>query len=129
MDRMDRINQFCKREISSMILLGEIKDPRIKLVTITFADVSKDLSYAHVGFSVLTDNPDDIELVQQGLNSAAGRVRHLLGQRVTLRHVPEVKFVYDNTIAQSAHMSKIFNELQHERGEQSAEVEKEGEGE
>ena len=115
MDRMDKINQFFKREISSMLLLGEIKDPRIRFVTITFVDVSKDLSWAHVGFSILSDDPRDIRDVQAGLDSARGAVRRLLGQRVTLRHIPEVKFVHDNTIAQSVHMAKMFDELERER--------------
>jgi ribosome-binding factor A len=111
MERMDKINQFFKREISQMILMGEIRDPRVSGVTITYVDVSKDLSWAHVGFSVLSDDPQDIQRVQTGLNSARGMVRRLLGQRVTLRHIPEVKFVYDNTIVQSAHMSRLFDEL------------------
>jgi ribosome-binding factor A len=115
MDRMEKINQMFKREISAMILLGEIKDPRIKFVTITYADVSKDLSWAHMGFSVLSDNPDDIREVQQGLNSASGMVRRLMGQRITLRHIPQVKFVYDDTIARSAHMTKVFDDIHKER--------------
>jgi ribosome-binding factor A len=115
MDRMDRINQLFKREISNMLLLGEIRDPRISGVTVTFVDVSKDLSWAHVGFSILSDKPEDLKNVQAGLKSASGIVRKLLGGRVTLRHIPEVKFVYDNTIAQSVHMSRTFEELQRER--------------
>ncbi len=115
MERMDKINQLFKREISAMILLGEIKDPRIQFVTITFADVSKDLSWAHIGFSVLSDKPEDIKSVQQGLDSASGMVRRLMGQRITLRHIPQVKFVYDDTIARSAHMTQVFNDLAKER--------------
>ncbi len=115
MDRMDKINQFFKREISNMLLVGEIKDPRVRSVTITFVDVSKDLSWAHVGFSILSDDPKDLRDAQAGLDSARGAVRRLLGQRVTLRHIPEVKFVHDNSIAQSVHMSRMFDELQRER--------------
>ncbi len=119
MERMDRINQFIKREISQMMLLGEIRDPRVTGVTITYVDVSKDLSWAHVGFSVLSDDPDAIRRVQGGLDSAKGMVRRLLGQRITLRHVPEVKFVYDNTIAQGVHMTQLFNELEAGRARQA----------
>lgn len=115
MDRMDKINQLFKREISSMLLLGEIRDPRIKFVTITFADVSKDLSWAHIGFSILSDDPKELNDVEAGLKSASGMVRRLMGERVTLRHIPQIKFVYDNTIAQSVYMSKTFEELQQER--------------
>jgi ribosome-binding factor A len=115
MERMDRINQFFKREISSMILMGEIRDPRVAQATITYVDVSKDLSWAHVGFSILSDKPEDIKNVQQGLKSASGAVRRLLGQRVTLRHIPEVKFVYDSTLSQSVHMTSTLDALAQER--------------
>ncbi|MBF0331452.1 MAG: 30S ribosome-binding factor RbfA [Candidatus Omnitrophica bacterium] len=115
MDRMDKINQMCKREISAMILLGEIRDPRIQMVTISYVDVSKDLSWAHVGFSVLSDKPEDIKNVQQGLNSASGAVRRLLAQRITLRHVPQVKFVYDDTISRSVHLTQVFDDLSKDR--------------
>ena len=120
MDRMDKINQLFKREISSMILLGEIRDPRIKFVTITFADVSKDLSWAHIGFSILSDDPAELKNVESGLRSASGMVRRLMGERVSLRHIPQIKFVYDDTIAQSVYMSKTFEELQRERAARGA---------
>ena len=115
MDRMDKINRLFKREISSMILLGQIRDPRIKFVTITFADVSKDLSWAHIGFSILSNNPVELQAVEAGLKSASGMVRRLMGERVTLRHIPQIKFVYDDTIAQSVYMSQTFEDLQRER--------------
>ena len=132
MDRMDKINQLFKREISSMILMGEIRDPRIKFVTITFADVSKDLSWAHIGFSILSDDPAVLKDVQSGLKSASGMVRRLMGERVTLRHIPQIKFVYDDTIAKSVYMTKTFEDLQRERVARGVEplpapVEKEGE--
>jgi ribosome-binding factor A len=138
MDRMDKINQLFKREISSMILLGEIRDPRIKFVTITFADVSKDLSWAHIGFSILSDDPAELKNVEAGLRSACGRVRFLMGERVKLRHIPQVKFVYDDTIAKSVHMSKTLEAIQRERVERGVDplpapaedvVKKEGEDE
>ena len=115
MDRMDKINQLFKREISNMILMGEIRDPRIRFVTITFADVSKDLGWAHIGFSILSDDPAELQDVQAGLRSASGMVRRLMAERVTLRHIPQFKFVYDDTIAKSVHMTRTFEELQRER--------------
>ena len=117
---MDRLNQLFKREISQMILLGEIHDPRVHFVTITFADISKDLSVAHIGFSVLTDNPDMIKGVQEGLRSASGHVRRLMGERVSIRHIPEIRFVYDETIATSVRMTKTLDEIQRERENRQA---------
>jgi ribosome-binding factor A len=114
-NRMDKLNQLFKRLISEMILLGEVHDPRVKFVTITFADISKDLSVAHIGFSVLSDDAGMIKDVQAGLNSASGRVRKLIGERVTIRKIPEIRFVYDDTIATSLRMSHTLDEIRQER--------------
>ena len=116
MSRMDKLNQLFKREIGNMILRGEVSDPRIRFVTITFADISKDLSYAHIGFSVLSDDPRDVESAQAGLDSARGRVRKLMGGKVEIRHIPEIRFVYDKSIADAVRMSRKFEEIRRERG-------------
>jgi ribosome-binding factor A len=113
--RLDKLNQLFKRLISEMLLLGEVRDPRVKFVTITYADVSKDLSVAHIGFSVLSDDPGTIKDVQEGLHSAQGRVRKLIGERVSIRKTPEIKFIYDDTIATSVRMAKTLEEIKHER--------------
>jgi ribosome-binding factor A len=113
--RMDKLNQLIKRLIGEMILLGEVHDPRVRLVTITYADVSKDLSVAHVGFSVLSDVPATINDVQAGLDSARGRIRKLLGERVSIRKTPEIRFVYDDSIASSVRMDRTLEELRQER--------------
>ncbi|MBF0485758.1 MAG: 30S ribosome-binding factor RbfA [Candidatus Omnitrophica bacterium] len=115
MSRMDRLNQLFKREISNMILMGDIVDPRIKGVTITYADVSKDLSWAHIGFSVLSDDPNDIESAKDGLASACGRIRFILGERVVVRYMPKLKFVYDKTITDSFKMTKTFEDMNKEK--------------
>jgi ribosome-binding factor A len=114
-NRMDKLNQLFKRLISEMILMGEVHDPRVRFVTITYADISKDLSVAHIGFSVLSDDAGTIKDVQAGLNSASGRVRRLIGERVTIRKTPEIKFVYDDTIATSVRMTRTLEEIRQER--------------
>jgi ribosome-binding factor A len=115
MSRMEKLNRLFKREIGNMVLMGEISDPRVQFVTITYADISKDLTWAHVGFSVLSDNPDVVKHAQAGLDSAHSRVRKLLSERVEIRHMPEIKFVYDNTIADSFRMSQTLEEIRKER--------------
>jgi ribosome-binding factor A len=112
---MEKLNQLFKRLIGEMLLLGEISDPRVHFVTITFADVSKDLSVAHIGFSVLSDDPRSIKEAQDGLDSAHGRVRRLIGERVTIRRIPEIKFVYDDTISKSVSMSRTLEDIRRER--------------
>ena len=115
MNRMDKLNQLFKRLIGEMILLGEVHDPRVRLVTITYADVSKDLSVAHIGFSVLSDDPGTIKDAQAGLDSARGRVRKLIGERVSTRKTPEIRFVFDDTIASGVRMSQTLEDIRRER--------------
>jgi len=115
MSRMEKLNQLFKREVGNMILKGEISDPRVKFVTVTFADISKDLTWAHIGFSVLTDNPETVQAAQAGLDSARGRVRKLLSGRVDIRHMPEIKFVYDKTIVDAFKMSQKLEDIRRER--------------
>lgn len=115
MSRMEKLNQLFKREIGNMILKGEISDPRVRFVTITFADISKDLSLAHIGFSVLSDEPGVVKAAQAGLDSAHGRVRKLLSERVEIRRVPQITFVQDRTIADSFRMSQALEEIRRER--------------
>ena len=129
MSRMDKLNQQFRREISSMLLLGEIRDPRVQFVTITFADISKDLSYAHMGFSVLSDDPHIVQAAQDGLNSASGRIRKLVSERVGVRHIPEIKFVYDDSIRQAVKMDHVLDKIQLERAAREAgQVQEEGKG-
>ena len=115
MGRMEKLNQQFKREISTMFLMGEIRDPRVSFVTITFADLSRDLSYAHIGYSVLSDDPQVLRAAQDGLDSASGRVRKLVGERIGVRHIPEVKFVYDDSISQAVRMARTLEGIQQER--------------
>jgi ribosome-binding factor A len=117
---MDKLNQQFKREISTILLMGEIRDPRVQFVTITFVDISKDLSYAHVGFSVLSDDPHVVRAALSGLNSASGRVRRLVGERVGVRHIPEVKFVYDDSVNQAVRMDRLLGEIERERAARGA---------
>jgi ribosome-binding factor A len=114
-ERIDRLNQMFKREVSNMILMGDISDPRVKFVTITYADISKDLSWAHIGFSVLLDEPKAVEDAQAGLNSARSRVRRLLSERVVVRYMPQIKFVHDTSIADSFKMTKTLEGIRKER--------------
>lgn len=114
MDRMDKVNQQLKREISNIIQSGGVKDPRVSFVTVQYVKTSRDLRHAHVGVSALTGKEEDIQSSLKGLNSAAGFIRSLVGQRIRMRNTPELTFVYDEAIDHSFKMDAIFNEI-HER--------------
>ena len=109
--RMEKVNQQIKREIGSMILYGELKDPRLTFVTITYVDCSKDLRHARVGFSVLSNDRKEVLKVQEGLTSARGFVRKLIGERVRLRYTPEIVFIHDNSLEYSSRIDQTIEEI------------------
>lgn len=112
MNRMDKINQRIKREVGD-IVLKELKDPRLEFVTITQVEVTRDLHYAKVYFSVL-GNQEQVAKVQTGLTSARGFVRKLIGQRVRLRYTPDIEFIHDHSIEYSARIETALQEIHNE---------------
>lgn len=90
-------------------ILRDVKDPRVsKLLSIVKVDVSGDLSYATVYVSAIEGYEKTVESVK-ALKNAAGYIRRELGARLTLRKVPELRFIADNSIEKSTEISKIIN--------------------
>ena len=105
-----RINELLRREISQL-LSQQIKDPRLSgLVSITQADTSPDLRNATVSVSVM-GNQEDKEAAIRGLTSASGFLRKELYLRLTLKHVPQLKFVLDDSIEHAQHMLQLMDRL------------------
>ena len=110
--KIERLNHAFQEEIS-MILMTEIKDEDIKFVTITDVDITNDLSYAKVYFTVLDDTKKQTTL--EALNKAASFIRGELSQRVEIRHTPELKFIYDTSIEYGNHIEKIIEQINEEK--------------
>jgi ribosome-binding factor A len=106
--KIERLGNAFVKEISE-ILATEIKDTNINFVTITAVNVTNDLSFAKVYFTVLDDTKKDITL--KALNNASGFIRRELCNRVELRKMPEIKFVYDESIAYGNKIEKIIDKL------------------
>ena len=106
--KIERLNHAFQEEIS-MILMTEIKDEDIKFVTITDVDITNDLSYAKVYFTVLDDNKRNSTL--EALNNAASFIRGELSKRVQVRHTPELKFIYDTSIDYGKHIEDIIEDI------------------
>ncbi len=115
MGRMEKINEAMRREIG-LIIHREIKDPRLEFVTITHVEVTKDLQHAKVFFSVLGDNEAMLR-AEQGLESARGFVRKLVGQRVRMRYTPELEFLFDESIEYSARIEAALEDIRNESNE------------
>ena len=105
-----RINELLRREISQL-LSQQIKDPRLSgLVSITQADTSPDLRNATVSVSVM-GNQEDKEAAIRGLTSASGFLRKELYLRLTLKLVPQLKFVLDDSMEHAQHMLQLMDRL------------------
>lgn len=110
--RIDRITSDIKLALSE--LLRNMKDPRVsRLLSIVKVDVSGDLSYATVYVSAIEGYEKTVSSVN-ALKGAAGFLRRELGARMTLRKVPELRFVADDSIEQSANISRIIESLNEE---------------
>ena len=105
--KINRVTSDVKIALSE--LLREVKDPRVsKLLSIVKVDVSGDLSYATVYVSAIEGFEETVNSVK-ALKGAAGFLRRELGARLKLRKVPELRFVADDSIEQSANISKIID--------------------
>ena len=107
--RTDRVAQALQRELAALIH-AELKDPRIGLITLSGAQVSRDLSHAKIFFTTLQDDPAQRQEIAHALNHAAGFLRHAVGQRIRMRIVPTLHFVYDESVARGAYMSALIEQ-------------------
>ena len=105
----ERVASDMQRELGNILLL-EAKDEDFKHVTITDCDVTNDLSFAKIYFTTT----DDREKVEKDLNNAAGFFRSLLAERLQIRHTPELKFIFDESIEYGRKIEKIIEKLHEE---------------
>jgi ribosome-binding factor A len=120
--RSARINVQVQRELAE-IIRDELRDPRVKGVTLTDVEVSPDMRHAKIHVSVLALDGKPAEAAK-ALNGAAGKLRHVLKARLKLRHIPELHFHGDATAASAEHVNKLIREardedkhIAHDRGE------------
>ncbi len=109
MSRRDRVAQVLKKEIGS-IIHDELKDPRLGFVTVTAVEITPDLKYSKVFFSVL-GKEDEIKNTGEALNSAVGFIRRLIAQRIKLRLTPEIIFREDRSSEYSIKIEEVLNEI------------------
>ena len=106
--RIKRLNHTYMEEIS-MILMEEVKNEELKDVIITGVDVTNDLSYAKVYFTLY--NKEKRNDVYTALNNAASFIRGQLSSRIEIRHTPELRFIYDESEEYGEKIDKIIDNL------------------
>src|ERR1700719_3748680 len=106
--RLARVSEVI-REVASETILFELRDPRIKGVTVTRAEVSGDLQHAKVFVSVMGAEKEQ-ELCMHGLRHAAGYVQSKLAVRLQTRFTPVIQFVLDQGVKKSIEITRLINE-------------------
>lgn len=104
-----RVGDLLKEEISE-IVLREFKDPRVGFTTITGVKVSNDLKSAQVFVSIMGDAHHK-ELEVGALNHAENFVRALLKTRLTLKYIPHLKFVLDETLDYAENIEHLIDKI------------------
>ncbi len=110
--RAHRVADLIRHEIAQ-ILRKDVKDPRIGFVTLTDVEVSADLRVAKVYYTVLGDDSQRSETAR-GLQSAVTYIRREVGQRLRLKAVPEVRFLYDESLERGMRLQSVLEDLHHE---------------
>lgn len=106
--KSERISDSLIEQIS-YIIANEVKNKDINFVTITEVKVTDDLSFAKVYFTVLDESKKDSTL--KALQSASGFIRHELRDRVDIRQIPELKFIYDESIEYGQRIEEKLKEI------------------
>jgi len=97
------------REVASETILFELRDPRVKRVTVTRAEVSGDLQHAKVYVSIMGTEKEQ-QLTMHGLRHAAGFVQSKLAARLQTRFTPQISFVVDEGVKKSIEVTRLINE-------------------
>lgn len=117
--RTERIAEQIKTELGQLCLT-KLKDPRLGFVTITRVEVSADLKYAKVHYSVLGDSEARVKTAK-ALESARGFLQHEISAVLKLRFTPALKFYLDTSAEYSIHIEEVIRKIHEERPEENTE--------
>ena len=104
--RTRRVGEQMQRELA-VLIRDRIKDPRLGMVTVSDVEVSRDLAHARVYFTVLGDE-EARRQSQEVLDRAAGFLRGELGRIMKLRTIPELRFIYDESIERGEKLDALI---------------------
>ena len=108
--RLQRIGDRIRQDLSEMIVMGEIHDPRLSGVNITDVKVDRELAYADIYFSSV-EGSQRAEEILTGFESASGYIRRTLSERIELRTFPRLRFHFDPTPERADRIERLLAEL------------------
>ena len=109
MARHEKVAEAIRQE-ASLIIHDKLKDPRLGFVTITSVELTPDMRYAKIFYSVLGKD-EDYKKTQEALDSALGFIRRLVAERVNLKFAPDIVFKEDRSIEYSIRIDQVLNEV------------------
>jgi len=112
--RSDKVSGLIQQVLSEILQKG-IKDPRLKMTTITNVQMSRDLRVARIYFAT-SGGEKSVEEVTRGFKSARGFVKRSLAGKLGLRYMPELKFFYDDSFDYGDHINKILKSIEKDNG-------------
>ena len=104
--RRDRVSEQIRRELAELIR-GELKDPRVGMISLTDVAVTADYAHAKVYFSTLAGSAK-VDEVMTGLEKASGFLRRELGKRISIHTTPQLHFVFDQSLERGADLSALI---------------------
>lgn len=133
-DRPTRVGDLIKQEIATMLLYGDIKDPRVGLVTITDIKMTRDLKNARVFFTITgsslqegakvegskaksIDTSKEARGVRRGLQNASGFIRRELGKKLSLKYIPTITFEYDASLDYASRINEVLTDINNDEGD------------
>lgn len=112
--RSQRISDLIAREVSEMIVKGEIKDPRVSPVFITGVKVTDNLSVAEIFFTLMEGEGDRDEALE-GLESARGFIKGKLSRKLRMKRIPDLKFSFDKALEEGYKVDEILRGISSEK--------------
>lgn len=112
--RADRVGELIQQVLAE-VLARSIKDPRLKMATITGVKMSKDLKIARIYFAI-SGGQKKVDNALVGFNSAMGYIKRVLASELELRYMPELKFFYDESFDYGARIESLLKSLTAEDG-------------
>ena len=106
-ERTRRVGEQLQRELA-ILIQQEVKDPRVGMITVSGAEVSKDFAHAKVFITALNEQQSHKETID-ALQHASGFLQYELGKRLKLRTIPRLKFVYDESIERGTNLSALID--------------------
>jgi ribosome-binding factor A len=112
--RADRVGGLIQKVLSNL-LKKSIKDPRLKMTTITGVKVSRDLKQARIYFTTSGDSQKKGAAIN-GFNSAHGFIKRTLAHELDLKYMPDIKFFYDESLEYGTHIDELIESIKSENG-------------